>query len=115
MADAANYIDLDQFPIHQPDTAAYSALLTRTRTALEADGCAVLKGFVDQPHVRALPPHRAGPLLLAARQFDDGLTQYERALTSKDTPASSLRSPPSPLASRSAPSPAAWVAPSTRW
>jgi hypothetical protein len=59
---------------------------------LPSDDAAILKGFVDQPHVRALPPHRAGPLLLAARQFDAGLTAYERALTSKDTPASSLRS-----------------------
>jgi hypothetical protein len=59
---------------------------------LPSDDAAVLKGFVEQPHIRALPAYRAGPLLLAARQFEPGLTAYERALTSNETPARSLRS-----------------------
>lgn len=39
-------IDLDRFPLHAAGTPEYDTMLAETRAALDADGCAVLKGFI---------------------------------------------------------------------
>ena len=46
-SDPAAYIDLACYPIDRPGGADYAALLADVRAGLEADGCAVLKGFVS--------------------------------------------------------------------
>lgn len=47
---AADYIDLDRYPIGAAGPAR-DALIAGTRAALDADGCAVLKGFVRAERV----------------------------------------------------------------
>ncbi len=42
---ATEYIDLHRYPIHQPGHAR-DAVVAAARAAIDADGCAVLKGFV---------------------------------------------------------------------
>ena len=44
-------IDLARYPVHQPESDAYRALLKQFRDDLAHDGCAVLQGFV---HARGL-------------------------------------------------------------
>ena len=39
-------IDLDRYPLHQPDSAAFAEALEDIRSKLDAVGCGVLKGFV---------------------------------------------------------------------
>jgi len=39
-------IDLDAYPIDQPDTDAYQAVVDLARQGLRSDGCAVIKDFV---------------------------------------------------------------------
>lgn len=43
---AEGLIDLDRYPIHQPQGEAGRALIGDLRARLERDGCAVIKGFV---------------------------------------------------------------------
>ncbi|MFZ4721349.1 MAG: HalD/BesD family halogenase [Ilumatobacteraceae bacterium] len=43
--DAAEFVDLDRYPIDRPGPEL-DALLAHTRAAIDADGCAVLEGFV---------------------------------------------------------------------
>ena len=45
--DPAQYIDLTRYPIDRPCSAESAALLARVQADLQADGCAVLKGFVN--------------------------------------------------------------------
>ena len=61
MPDASHLIDLSRYPIH--DVAASAGLLKETASALEADGCAVLKGFVTGAALDALiaEANRAAP------------------------------------------------------
>ena len=42
---ASDYVDLERYPIDQPGTRR-EALVAATRASVEADGCAILKGFV---------------------------------------------------------------------
>jgi len=42
----AAYIDLTRYPIDQPGSAGYAALMAEVRAGLETDGCAVLNGFI---------------------------------------------------------------------
>lgn len=51
--DVAEYIDLDRYPIDRPG-AERDALIARTRAAIEADGCAVLEGFVRAERIADL-------------------------------------------------------------
>lgn len=39
-------VDLEKYPIDQPDCEATRALIAQTRSRLKQDGCAVLKGFL---------------------------------------------------------------------
>lgn len=43
---AEQLIDLDRYPIHQPRNEVAKALIEEVRGRLDADGCAVLKGFL---------------------------------------------------------------------
>ena len=42
---AADYIDLDRYPIDRPG-AGRDAVVAAARAAVDDEGCAVLKGFV---------------------------------------------------------------------
>ena len=41
-----DYLDLDSFPLDQPDTPAYRALVTRCRAELAVGGMFNLDGFL---------------------------------------------------------------------
>ena len=56
--DLSDVIDLDRYPIHEPGTAAWHALLEQAHRQLAADGCLVLDGFL-----------RAAALELAAEEI----------------------------------------------
>ncbi|MDJ0946871.1 MAG: hypothetical protein QNJ30_25765 [Kiloniellales bacterium] len=49
--DAASYIDLDRYPIGDPDTGGYRRLVSGVRAELAEDGCAVLRGFIPGDRV----------------------------------------------------------------
>ncbi len=51
---AAELINLTEYPIHEPDGAAYTGLVERVRAELADDGCAVLKGFLSAQGISAL-------------------------------------------------------------
>lgn len=53
MPDAADYIDLDRYPINEPGQAR-NDLLDRLHEDLAADGCAVLKGFIRSDRMAEL-------------------------------------------------------------
>lgn len=53
MTDGHAYIDLEKYPIHQPDSRRYADLLQEVHAALAVDGCAVLKGFLTPLGVAA--------------------------------------------------------------
>ena len=44
--EAATYIDLDLYPIGDPNTTGYRRLVSKVRSELAEDGCAVLRGFI---------------------------------------------------------------------
>lgn len=46
-----HYIDIEQYPLDQPDSHAYQALLSSIHAALNEDGCAVLKRFIREPRL----------------------------------------------------------------
>ncbi len=50
---AADYIDLVKFPISDATAPEYGELVERTRADLDADGCAVLSGFIRSDCVDA--------------------------------------------------------------
>ncbi|MDA7428748.1 phytanoyl-CoA dioxygenase family protein [Primorskyibacter aestuariivivens] len=50
---ADDYLNLDDYPINLPGPEL-EAVIARTRAALEADGCAVLKGFLTAEGVAAM-------------------------------------------------------------
>ncbi len=63
-------IDLNRYPVHRPGEAR-EALLSRVRTALADDGCAVLKGFLN--------PHGIATLRAQADSVaDKGFRSYSR-------------------------------------
>ncbi len=45
-------IDLERYPVDQPDSARYAALVAEARTTLDAEGCAVIPHLL---HATALP------------------------------------------------------------
>ena len=47
-------LDLDRYPIHRPESAAYAAAVADTRDALSDDGCAVIKDLLRPEAVRAI-------------------------------------------------------------
>ena len=47
-------LDLDRYPIHQPDSAGYAAARDEARTSLRGDGCAVLKDLVRPEALAAM-------------------------------------------------------------
>lgn len=49
-----NIVDLETYPIHQPDSTAYAAMVARCRKQLRADGCVVLKGFIRDDALTAI-------------------------------------------------------------
>ena len=48
-------VDLDRYPLHEPESAAYVAAVDAAREGLRADGCAVIKDLV-RPEAVALQP-----------------------------------------------------------
>ncbi|MEQ3551897.1 arpA protein [Pseudonocardia nematodicida] len=44
--DPLDPVDLDRYPVHEPGSTAWTAAVRTARSALAADGCAVLPGFV---------------------------------------------------------------------
>jgi hypothetical protein len=52
--DPTRYIDLARYPIDRPGSAGGAALLATVWAGLEADGCAVLKGFVPADRIADL-------------------------------------------------------------
>lgn len=50
----ASAIDLERFPIHQPDSDAYRKLVKQVQVELAQDGCVVLKGFIKESGVSEL-------------------------------------------------------------
>ena len=49
--EAATYIDLDRYPIGEPDLDRYRRLVSKVRAELSEDGCAVLRGFIREERV----------------------------------------------------------------
>lgn len=76
-----SHIDLNRYPIDRPG-ADLDAVLLRARTALAADGCAVLKGFLTAEGIAALTRE-------AKDVADKGHRSYSRtnAYFTKDDPA----------------------------
>ena len=52
--DMAGLVDLVAFPIHDPASAGYVAVVDRARSGLRSEGCAVLGGFVRPEAVERL-------------------------------------------------------------
>jgi len=52
--DPSRYIDLARYPVDRPGGAEHAALLSQVRAKLQADGCAVLKGFVRAERIADL-------------------------------------------------------------
>lgn len=51
---ATDLIDLYRYPIHEPGSRAYRALMSGLRESLGNDGCAVVKGFAHASGIKAL-------------------------------------------------------------
>ena len=49
-----DFVDLERYPIHQRESAAFGGLLSRVRAALAEDGCAVLPGFIQGDRIADL-------------------------------------------------------------
>lgn len=47
-------IDLDAYPIDQPASESYAAIIESARASLRADGCVVLKDFIRESALQAL-------------------------------------------------------------
>ncbi|MEM7216318.1 MAG: hypothetical protein AAF423_12310 [Pseudomonadota bacterium] len=54
MIDPADFVDIDKYPIDQPQSSGFERMLAGIRADLEKDGCAVLKGFVKPEMLPAL-------------------------------------------------------------
>ena len=68
-ADPLSFVDLERYPIHQPGSPAFAAVVSDARRQLEATGAAELSGFVDAAGVAALVADAA---FLAERAFHSG-------------------------------------------
>jgi hypothetical protein len=47
-ANALSCVDLERFPLHQPDGEAYATRIAEARDSLATDGCCVLPGFIKR-------------------------------------------------------------------
>ena len=54
MIDPVRFIDVERYPVDQPGSDRYSALIDHIHDELEQDGCAVLKGFVPEEALSGL-------------------------------------------------------------
>lgn len=52
--DVLDLVDLDQYPIHLPSSGRFQTLLAETKSQLNDDGCAVLRGFVRADRIADL-------------------------------------------------------------
>jgi hypothetical protein len=70
--DPTRYIDLARYPIDRPGSAGGAALLATVWAGLEADGCAVLKGFVPADRIADLVAEadRVSPTAHRRRFYD---------------------------------------------
>ena len=46
------FIDLDKFPIHEPQSSKYQKIVKEAREALDYDGCYVLKSIVNSNAIK---------------------------------------------------------------
>lgn len=46
--DLEDLVDLDRYPIHQPDSPSLAELIEATRRDLESEGCSILPGFLTR-------------------------------------------------------------------
>lgn len=46
--DLADLVDLERYPIHNPDSAAWTDLIARVKADLDRDGCSVLPAFLTE-------------------------------------------------------------------
>lgn len=53
MTNRNGYINLKQYPIHQPESQSYATLLQTVQSKLAEDGCVVLKGFLTAAGIEA--------------------------------------------------------------
>jgi hypothetical protein len=67
--DPLSLVDLERYPIHQPGSAGFTAVVSDARRQLEATGAAELSGFVDAAGVAALVADAAS---MAERAFHSG-------------------------------------------
>ena len=65
----ARVIDLDRYPLHSPDSAAYRDAMTSVQSDLDAYGCAVLKRFVRSETLPELVAEADHVAPLAHRSF----------------------------------------------
>lgn len=63
-------VDLGRYPIDRPDSAAYQRLIADIRRELDADGCAVLPGFVHQDGLAQLLAEAESVAPRAHRSFN---------------------------------------------
>lgn len=68
----ADFVDLDRYPIDR-DCQSRKDLLTSAQALIEADGCAVLKGFVR--------PKKLSSWLLNATELRNSVTEISLAQT----------------------------------
>ena len=52
--DARDFIDLDRYPLGEPDSPAFGRLVAGTRAQLAGDGCAVLRAFIRPDGIAGL-------------------------------------------------------------
>ncbi len=57
---ALDCIDLERFPLHRPESAAYRARVAEARASLADDGCCVLRGVVAERALSDLARETAG-------------------------------------------------------
>ena len=53
--DVEKLIDLNNYPIHQPDSAQYLKVVKDVQLGLDQDGCSVLSNFLARRALTQLP------------------------------------------------------------
>jgi len=88
MMDAAQFIDIDRYPLDRPESDAFHAMIEIVRGKLREDGCAVLKGFVNPDGIPSLvrEADKAAP-------FGHNSKSRTNAYFSKDDPTLDLSHP----------------------
>ena len=69
--DATDLIDLDRYPLDQPDCARYRNLLEECRRDLRADGCRVVPGFIRPEAIDRLTREADQVAGAAHRSYND--------------------------------------------